>query len=95
MGATIYYDYYPKKCNDADIIPYLNEYRNEEDINGKHLSEEFYEELRKNGKHYTGSNCYVLNNPIEFAGLQYCPDQISDYICENYNEHDCFIIWIR
>lgn len=43
MGATYFYGYYPKECNNPNIIPFLNVNNDffDNSINGKHQKKNF------------------------------------------------------
>lgn len=102
MGAELNYNIYHKKCNDKDIIPYLDcdyddsaRYRW---INCKNLDENFFNLLREYGTEYEIGSCFVLEctpKIFELASKTEFPTAISDFITDNYNEDMVIIIWKR
>lgn len=103
MGVSLYYAFYPKKCKDKEIIPYLNidpedRYHGCRWCNGK-LPGEFYEIVDKYSEWDEDNTCWIFDNVtnlFEFASKAECPTLMSDFITENYNENTpLFILWKR
>ena len=99
MGRTLYCAYYPKKCNDKEILPFLECYDSRLcELNGKHVPENFYKTCRELSEYDEDNDCYIFSDSaklLEFAGRESTPSTLSDCICENYNDNYIFIIWIR
>ena len=97
MGATLYYEYYPRKCNDKEILPFLDVSENE--INGKYISYEFYITCRELANYDKDNGCYIFDDTtklFDFASRKTVPSEISDYIAECYRDDiPMFIIWLR
>ena len=98
MSATLYYRFYPKKCMDKDILPFLD-YYNSYDLHGNHMPKGFYDVCRELSVRDEENECYIFddyNKLFEFASRDEVPPILSDYIAESYNEEmPLFIIWIR
>lgn len=100
MGVTLYYGYYSKKCNDKDILPFLDEdiYGNGE-INGKYMPCEFYNTCRELAKYDSKGICFIFDDItklFDFASRENVPSDMSDYITYFYSDDiPIFIIWIR
>lgn len=99
MGVTLYYGYYPKKCNDKDILPFLREDISNYELNGKHMPDGFYDTCRELAKRDKEADCYIFDDAIklfDFASRENVPSDISDYIAEAYSDDiPIFIIWVR
>lgn len=106
MGATYFYGYYPKECNNPNIIPFLkvnNDYF-DNSVNGKHQKEEFYEILR-NTKYNENGYCWIFTDKENIFKLATVADErMCDYITnptfiyypfEEQLKDDIFIIWDR
>jgi hypothetical protein len=97
MGVTLYCKYYPNKCNDAEILPFLSK-DTDMDWNGKHLPVSFYDNCRELATYNEVPACYIFADVyklFEFAGRTETPSDMSDYITSNYQEDWIFIIWLR
>ena len=97
LGVSICCGFYPNKCNDVEIIPFLS---HEDNLywNGKHLSAGFYNNCRELAVYNEDSYCYIFSDVdklFKFAGKIETPSNMSDYITENYQENWIFIIWVR
>ena len=100
MGRTVYHGYYPKKCIDKEIIPYLKVECDEWydcSYNGKNLDRAFYNMVHAYGEHYEHGDCYVIanDNVMDFVGNTPMPQSMEDYILENYNPGKDLIFWMR
>ncbi len=98
MGVTLFYGFYPSKCNDKEILPYLDVDSSYRELNGKHLEVPFYDNCRELATFNEDSNCYIFedfNNLFEFAQRKETPVDMDDYICMNYQSNLVFIIWVR
>lgn len=96
MGASLYCKYYPNKCNDAEILPFLS-IETDMDCNGK-LPVSFYDNCRELATYNEDVACYIFADVcklFEFAGRTETPSDMSDYITSNYQENWIFIIWVR
>ena len=97
MGVSLYYGYYPNKCNDTEIIKFLSIDDNSY-CNGKRLSASFYENCRELSAYDEDAHCYIFtdtNKLFEFASSTETPADTTDFITENYRENQMFIIWVR
>ena len=97
MGVSLYCNYYPNKCNDAEILPFLST-DTDMDWNGKHMPVGFYDNCRELATYNEDANCYIfadVNKLFEFAGRTETPSDMSDYITNNYQKDWVFIIWVR
>lgn len=99
MGVEIYYGYYTKKCNDKDILPFLDTDISGYELNGKHMPDGFYDTCREIAKHDEEADCYIFDDVtklFDFASRENVPSNMSDYITEFYSDNvPIFIIWIR
>ena len=99
MGATLYYGYYPKKCSDKDVLPFLNKNISGNEMNGKHMPSGFYDTCRELAKYDKEESCYIFDDVVkllDFASRENVPSDVSDYIAEFYsNDIPIFIIWVR
>ena len=97
MGISLYCKYYPNKCNDAEILPFLS-IDTGMDCNGKHLPVSFYDNCRELATYNEDVACYIfadIYKLFEFAGRIETPSDMSDYIANNYQKDWIFIIWVR
>lgn len=100
MGVDLYYGYYPKKCNDPEIIPYLDTDVTEFDswMNGKHQHVDFYNDVRECSIENKENNCFIFDDAtklFDFASRESCPVIMSDYITNNYQDGLVLILWGR
>ena len=102
MGMTLHYAYYPKKCDDIDILPYLYLPDNE-CFTG--LSTEFFKACRDYAEYNEENGCYIFRDKTKlypFAALKEVPAVIADYIVDpidrDYKERkadDILILWVQ
>ena len=100
MGRVVYHGYYPKKCVDKDIIPYLKvdcDWLYSNDYNGKYLDRKFYEMIASYGDYYNSGDCYVINSKdvMEFVRETPLPQTMEDRILEDYDPDKDLIFWMR
>lgn len=105
MGIDLHYGFYSKKCNDKEVLPYLDASNYDADygttrwFNGKHMPEGFYDTCREFAIDDEENNCYIfddVNRLFEFASRPEVPVRMSDYITNCYDDKvPIFIIWIR
>lgn len=107
MGAVLYYGYYPKEIAKTEYFPFLNQYPDGNEMNGKHLKKEFIEILNKDGQFNEEGDCWIftdINKIMELA--KYADERMCDYVCNPndyyYSNKDVvdinnsvFIIWHR
>ena len=97
MSRTVYCGYYPNKCNDNDILKYLN-YDSIYDCSYDHLSDDFYKNCRALAEYNEESDCYIFTDMMKlftFAESKETPVSMSDYITDEYQQDYVFILWIR
>ena len=97
MSSTLYCGYYPEKCNDIEILPYLSCDMSNLEWHGRHVDKKFYDNCRELSTHVESKDCFIFtdrNNLFEFAAKQETPTDMSDYITENFKENFIFIIWV-
>jgi len=106
MSASIYYQYYPKACNNPTILPFLNI---ESDwFHGNHMPKGFYDACRQYSEWNEDNECWIfadVTKLFEFAADSRVPVSMSDYITNTqyidewdnipHKEDDVFIIWKR
>lgn len=98
MGVTLYYDYYPKECNNDKILGYLRIGDGEGgECSGKR-NENFYEKCYVCADWNTYGQCWIFSDAcklFQFASEQDVPVFMSNYITEFYEDDMIFIIWKR
>lgn len=98
MAKCLRRKYYHKKCNDIDILPYLDVHNHCTVDIGIRLGIEFFNNCRELTDYYEKSECYVFDDVTKlftFAGRTETPVGLSNYISNKYKEDSIFIIWIR
>ena len=105
MGIDLHYGFYPKKCVDKEILPYLDIEPNEPWdwgecwLNGKHMPEGFYDTCRELAIDDKENGCYIFDDCVKlfrFAARTEVPDSLNNYITKYYtDEVPIFIIWVR
>ncbi len=104
MGATLYCSYYPEECINDKVLPYLRVYDELPygtlDLNGKHLTSEFYSEIKKLSDYNEEVYAYIFNKVstqelFDFASSDMCPPALSDYITNNFEDGLVLIIYCR
>lgn len=96
MSVTLYYDYYPKECNNDKILERLKENEGG-DCSGKR-SENFYEWCNACADWNTYGQCWIFsdaNKLFQFAAEQDVPPFMADYITRWFADDMVFIIWKR
>lgn len=105
MGIDLHYGFYTKKCNDKDVLPYLDiEAFEPWDwgecwLNGKHVPEGFYDTCKQLSTYDEENNCYIFDNCeklFEFAARSEVPVSVNNFIAKYYtDEVPIFIVWVR
>jgi len=96
MSVSLYCRYYPKKCNDKEILPFLS--LSDNDITYC-ASRGFYLACKQLSVYDEENYCYIFDDRdklFEFASRKEVPWELSDYIRASYSDDiPVFIIWVR
>lgn len=104
MGTTLYCTYYPNECINDKVLPFLKVDKddgiNSIELNGKHLTSEFYSEIKKLSDYNEEVYAYIFNEVstqelFDFASSDMCPPALTDYITDNFEDGLVLIIWCR
>lgn len=104
MGVTLYYGYYPKECNNQKVLPFLT-INDEYNINGSHMSPDFYEALRQYSEWNEDCMCWIFDDNVKlFEFAKIAPSDMCDYLVDpvfyyfinvEHEPDDVFIVWKR